>query len=141
MRRDLKCQNLLSEVSNATVIGKIQSKLPIEIEKKWSQVEYDVSLLEKSSTDRFTRLMKFLTKYKEIVENRSPDVKAGSGKTFTIFVTGMTVTTKDKLGGGRYRKDYAKSSSRIRNIRPCLACDDGATNKESIIHMLAECDV
>ena len=58
IERDLKCQNLLDEVSNATVIGKIQSKLPIEIEKKWSEIEYDEKLLEKSSKDRFTRLMK-----------------------------------------------------------------------------------
>ena len=38
IKRDLECQNLLIGVSNGTVIGKIQSKLPIEIEKKWSQV-------------------------------------------------------------------------------------------------------
>ena len=73
IEQDLNCQNLLHEVSNATVIGKIQSKLPIEIEKKWSKIEYDEELLEKSSKDRFTRLMKFLAKYKEIVENRSTD--------------------------------------------------------------------
>ena len=42
---DLKCQNLLDEVSNATVIGRIQSKLSIEIEKKWSKIEYDEKLL------------------------------------------------------------------------------------------------
>ena len=33
IEQDLECQNLLSEVSNATVIGKIQSKLPLEIGK------------------------------------------------------------------------------------------------------------
>ena len=63
-------QKLLSEVSNATVIGKIQSKLPLETGKKCSEVEYDEGLLKKSSTDRFTRLMKLPAKYKEIIENR-----------------------------------------------------------------------
>ena len=87
IERDLKCQNLLDEVSNDTVIGKIQSKLPIEIEKKWSEIEYDEKLLEKTSKERFTRLIKFLIKYKEIVEKRSTDVKVSSGKTFTRFVT------------------------------------------------------
>ena len=50
----------------------------------------------------------------------------------------MTFTAKATLGGGRSGQDDAKSSSRN---RPSLACDDGATNKESIIHMLADCDV
>ena len=49
IERDLKAQSLLDEVSNASVIGKIQSKLPIEIEKKWSEIEYDEKLLKKSS--------------------------------------------------------------------------------------------
>ena len=34
IERDLKCQNLLCEVSNAAFIGKIQSKLQIEIKKE-----------------------------------------------------------------------------------------------------------
>ena len=61
--------------------------------------------MEKSSKDRFTRLMKFLAKYKEIVENRSTDVKISIGKTFTSFVSGMTFTAKANLGGGRNEQD------------------------------------
>ena len=105
-------------MSNVTVIGKIQSKLPIEIGKKWSEIEYDKKLLEESSKDRFTRLMKFLAKYKEIVENRSTDVKISIGKTFTSFVSGMTFTAKANHGGGRSRQDVFKSSGRVKNIRP-----------------------
>ena len=81
--------------------------------------------------------MKFLTKYKEIAENKSPDVKTGSGKTFTSFVTGVTFTANAHLGGERERQDYVRSS----RTRPCLACDDGAPNTDSIRHMLADCDV
>ena len=47
--RDLTCQNLLNEVSNAAVVGKIQSKLRIEIEKKWSEIEYDERLQRRGS--------------------------------------------------------------------------------------------
>ena len=110
IKRDLKCQNLLCKVSNAAVIGKIQSTLPIEIEKKWSEVEYDENLLEQSSQNRFPRLMKFLAKYKEIMENRLPDVKTGSGKTFTSFVTGVTFTANAHLGGEMERQDNVRSS-------------------------------
>ena len=80
--------------------------------------------------------MKFLAKYKEIVKNRSPDVK-----TFTSFVTGVTFTANARLGGERDRQDYVRSSRGIKNTRPCLACDDLATNTDSIMHMLADRDV
>ena len=125
----MKCQNLLDEVSNASVIGKIQSKLPIEIEKKWSEIEYDEKLLEKSSKDRLTRLMKFLAKYREIVVNRAPDMKPSIGKTFTSFVTGVTFTAKAVSGGGRDRQEKFRSSGGVKKLRPCLACDDGATTR------------
>ena len=141
IERDLKCQNLLDEVSNASVIGKIQSKLPIEIEKKWAEIEYDEKLLEKSSKDRFSRLMTFMAKYKEIVENRAPDVKMVSGKTFTSFVTGVTFTAKVHPGGGKTKQDGPPNSVWVKNLKPCLACDDGATNKSSIMHRLSECEV
>ena len=122
---------LSSAGSNPNFLSKLERK-------NRSEVEYDENLLVKSSSNRFSRLMKFLAKYKEIIENRSPDIKAGSGKTFTSFVTGMTFRAKATLGVGRTRQDDAKSSSRI---KPCLACDDVVTNRDSIFHMLADCGV
>ena len=51
------------------------------------------------------------------------DVKTGSRKTFTSFVTGVTFTAYAHLGGEKERQDYVRKS----RTKSCLACDDGAT--------------
>ena len=96
-------------------------------------------LEEKSSKDRFERLMKFLVKYKTIVENRSPDVRSSSSKTFTSYVTGNTFTAR--VDNKRFQEELLKPSYRKAVIKPCLACDDGATSKVSILHRLDDCEV
>ena len=92
---------LSSAGSNLNFLSKLE-------EKNRSEVELDENLLVKSSSNRFSRLMKFLAKYIEIIENRSPDIKAGSGKTFTSFVTGLTFTAKATLVEGGLDKTMSK---------------------------------
>ena len=85
------------------------------------------------------RLMQFLVKQRRVVEYQYSEVKLSScSKTQSSYTTGQTFTVKAK------EKTETERSMKIeRNPKkfPCLACDDGATNQDSVLHNTEECDI
>ena len=134
---------MIDEVANATIIGKLESKLPIVINQKWSDIVIEEKYNEKSSKDKFENFMKFLAKKKEVVEYQISDARSSGGykvQTQTCYVTGLSSKIKVKPEQNQSTtSDKAKESKFV--MKPCIACDDGATNIESIKHSVETCEV
>ena len=143
INRDLTTVKMIDEVANATIIGKLESKLPIVINQKWSDIVIEEKYNEKSSKDKFENFMKFLAKKKEVVEYQISDARSSSGykvQTQTCYVTVLSSKIKVKPDSNQSTtSDRVKESKFI--MKPCIACDDGATNIESIKHSVESCEV
>ena len=143
INRDLTTVKMIDEVANATIIGKLESKLPIVINQKWSDIVIEEKYNEKSSKDKFENFMKFLAKKKEVVEYQISDARSSEGykvQTQTCYVTGLSSKIKVKPEQNQLTtSDKAKELKFV--MKPCIACDDGATNIESIKHSVENCEV
>ena len=137
---------MVEEVANATVIGKLESKLPTVINQEWTKAVINEEYNKKSSKEKFEKCMEFLAKHTEMVKYQMSDTRHCSGghktQTQTCFVTGLTSTVKPKPNSfNRLGDNPDENSPRKFVMKPCLACDDGATNAESICHSVETCDV
>ena len=137
---------MVEEVANATVIGKLESKLPTVIHQEWTKAVINEEYNKKSSREKFEKFMEFLAKHKEMVKYQMSDARQCSGghntQTQTCFVTGLTSIVKPKPNSfNRLVDNPDENSPRKFVMKPCLACDDGATNAESICHSVETCDV
>ena len=71
---DLRSEGLAMEISNTTVCGKIESKLPEEWKDEWIKLLFDA----RNSIDaanKFPELLKFLSNLKKQLEYRAADVR------------------------------------------------------------------
>ena len=141
IHRDLKTVKMVEEVANATVIGKLEAKLPPVISQEWTKAVIKEGHDKQSSKDKFDKFMEFLSEYKEMVKYQCSESRScGSGhktSTQTCFVTGLS--SKVKLG-----KDSGSSSGGQKlkfEMKACLGCDDGATNEDVIKHSMETCEV
>ena len=134
--RDLKTVKMVEEVANATVIGKLESKLPTVINQEWTKAVINEEYNKKVSKEKFECFMKFLAKHKEMVKYQMSDARQSPGGNKTCFVTGVTAQVKHKTPGS----DQATTAVKF-VFKPCIACDDGATNADSIAHSVETCDV
>ena len=75
----MEADGLLSEVMNATVLGKLESKLPVIIKNEWAKLNIMEELDLKSSEVRFVRFMKFLDQQKRIVKFQSGESRQSTG--------------------------------------------------------------
>ena len=82
----------LEEISNFTVIGKLENMLPSNISQRWVETVIDEKLTNKSSKEMFTRLMSFLDTSKEMVK-----YFRGTRKDNVNFVTGIANPTTRKV--------------------------------------------
>ena len=84
--------------------------------------------------------MKFLAKHKEMVKYQMSDTRQAAGcaktKTQVCFVTGLSSQIKVSPQDPRNQKQSTKYE-----MKPCLACDDGATNVDVIKHSVETFDV
>ena len=64
--------DVINEVANAMVIGKLESKLPTLVNKDWSTQVIKDAYTKKSSKETFECFIKFLTTQKKIVEYNLP---------------------------------------------------------------------
>ena len=105
---DLDSLGQTGEIANATCIGKIEKRLPLDISTDWCKVVIKKKLNEHSSLERFQALMKFLDESKERVEYQTTfsNDNIGTVKTSTNCVNGsinLTANTgakKKKKGSG-----------------------------------------
>ena len=140
IHRDLKTVEMVEEVANTTVIGKLESKLPTVINQEWTKAVINEEHDKKSSKVKFEMFMKFLAKHKEMVKYQMSDTRqaAGTAKTQTqvCFVTGLSSQIKVSPQDPRNQEQSTKFE-----MKPCLACDDGATNVDVIKHSVETCEV
>ena len=68
IHRDLEALDLVAEVANASVISKIEARLPPLVKTKWAEKHVEEEFSDKTSTEVFTELMKFLEKNKRSAE-------------------------------------------------------------------------
>ena len=127
-------------------VSAVYFQLPDRQRNEW--LKFDKSI----HSHKWSALLAFLEEvYDRAVQEKlllasyTPPAREASGKkaTAAVFATklGVTFTAKALPSGGRTRQDHPSDSAGIKNLKPCLACDDGATNKSSIMHRLFECEV
>ena len=168
MVRDLRSDDLLHEISNNVVITELEKKLPAKIAEEWSKINIEKDLVNKASSERFDELMKFLAIHKKVVKFHSNDARqAGGSRSQTCYVTGHTFVVKagqqsldnkpaqqsldikscHKCGAvGHFARNcthdgVVSDGKKERKFKPCLACNDGATNAKSVVHSTDTCAV
>ena len=141
IHRDLKTVDMLREVANASNISKLESKLPSVVSQEWTKTVINEDLTGKGSDTKFDKFMEFLAKYKKMVKYQMSDARSSVShktQTQTCFVTGLSAKVKPK---GDYKESSDKIDKPKFEMKPCIACNDGATNIDSIKHSVESCDV
>ena len=141
IHRDLKTVDMLREVVNASNISKLESKLPTVVSQRWIVTVVKDDLTAKGSDIKFDKFMEFLAEFKKMVRYQTSESRSSANhkaQTQTCFVTGLTAKVKPKSDPGDSDDDPEKPKF---EMKPCLACNDGATNIESIKHSVESCDV
>ena len=142
IQRDLKALNLVEEIANSAMIGKLEAKLPHLVYRDWSKEVIDTDLNKKPSKLKFEHLMEFLIKTKKQVKYLGAESRQGSSgavksQTNTCFVTGTTFVADTR--SSVVDKNVKEKTG---NLRPCLICSsDGATNLEASLHPMNTCEV
>ena len=93
MLRDVEAVNHREELSNEVVMTKIEDKMPETIQDKWSDVVVDRELEDKSSSVKFTRMMKFLEKFKNKADYHISKQEASGSKSKSCVITGTTLVS------------------------------------------------
>ena len=102
IKLDLETLEIIGEIANSTVIGKLESKLPTLISIDWSKVVTEEEIDAKTSKEKFERFMKFLKLSKQRIEYLTADARYSSGGGITKsvtqvnFVTGVTTHVVNK---------------------------------------------
>ena len=144
IHRDLKTVAMLEEVANAMFMSKLENKLPTVIDQEWTKAVIKEKHNEKSSKDKFEEFMKFLAEHKKMVKYKFSEARqaAVGSKTQTqvCFVTGLSTKIKINPQTEKVPDNQQKQNFRF-EMKPCLACDDGATNVEVTKHSMETCEV
>ena len=151
IKRDLTEVNKLSIISNPSVIGEIELKLPFKVREKWGDVKIEKSLGEADDSVIFPEFIKYLEtaryKYKEYVSEA--DIAIAEKKPFTAYCTGRTFTltemgvknSADKTKLNPKSKGGQLVKTKAGNVVFCLACGKGGKRDASTNHHTHECDV
>ena len=143
IQRDLLTLDQLSEIANTSVLSKLESKLPSQINYDWTDKVIEEKLSAKTSKDKFTIFMEFLKKAKEKVKYNL-SLPTGAARTH-CFVTGAVISNKQTdqkeiKGPGDGKKKPGDGKKSGGNVLPCLACNiDGATNLDACLHNMSSC--
>ena len=83
---DLDSLKMTSEIANASIMGKIEEKLPMSINTDWCKIVQKEDLNEGTSEARFAKMMTFLDAEKERVEYQTTTINKnnGSGSAKTV---------------------------------------------------------
>ena len=133
INRDISTIKIIDEIANATVISKLEAKLPVIIYKDWSDLVIEENFDEKTSREKFDSFMTFLSKKKKVVEYQLSDARNSSyhkSQTHSCYVTGVSAKVNNA------------PMDKVTTWRPCLACNvDGATDLASTQHSMERCEV
>ena len=137
--RDLNELSLTSEIQNASVLSKLEQKLPYLVRRDWIIKVSDESFDSKSPTEISEEFLSFLKKTKKQVEYDNSEGRSGGqhgkGKTFKSFTMGELET---KSPHPQFRNHEPKRESAM---APCIACNDGLTDLKSTMHRMSTCEV
>ena len=87
IQRDLKALDLVGEIANASIMSKIEVRLPTLVKTEWAKKHVEGDYSDKLSTEVFDELMKFLEKNKRSAEYFASEVRAdGSKNTSTCLL-------------------------------------------------------
>ena len=160
-KRNLEAINQLSEISNETIIAKLESKLPDNVMRLWLDTLFKDDLVNKDSKVKFEHLMKHLSKCKETANYclTSPSLDDDKTKAKFEFITGKVVVTPISKTVSSMKHECSqnqadsklhvasKSSSGIKEERkmyfaPCLACLNGSrSNANAVKHDMRSCEL
>ena len=93
IERDLNTLSQLSEIANSSVLSKLESKLPTQINHDWAEKVIKETLFKKTSEEKFEAFMQFLKDAKDMTKY-SQSLPTNIGKS-NCFVTG-TVTNQNR---------------------------------------------
>lgn len=139
--RDLKSLGLEKEISNSTIVSMIEEKLPEDIEKEWIKL---VTSKPQTAKDKFPALLSLLLEFKERIEYKFSDLRAGAIERGRTLLT--DINTKEEkprcwmhpnhLGHPIWKcrvfeaKSAAEKVELIRANNACFAClEQGHTAK------------
>ena len=110
--RDLERINMESEISNSTIVGAIEDKLPPAIRSMWSLAVCDETKENDPVNDnnKFPHLLKFLLRHRRAIEYCSTDVKP---KKQTRFPSDAMIShVKEEVSDSKPGNDELLSTNR-----------------------------
>ena len=134
VRRDLESVDYLEDLTTASTISKIEEKLPSLVKIDWKKIVIKEKYRDKSAKENFDKLMEFLIEYKEIVKY---DLSEGS-KTSVQTCLGFPAVKSPQATPSPKTKNNKGDSMKF---KPCIGCNDGITDLNSILHGVEDCAV
>ena len=132
--RNMKAVGLLDQLSNAVILNELESKLPHVFYMDWGKKVEAEKLNKGHPSAKFTVFMDFLKSCKNIVEDLSLSQDSGSKCTVqTNLIIGPQGAAKPALDVSGAKPSF--------QLKPCLACYDGSTNGQSVMHDTKDCEV
>ena len=98
MERDVEAVNYRDEMVNEAVMTQIEDKMPQTVQDKWSDVVVDEDLENCPSSAKFTRMMKFLGKFKDKADYHISKHEASGSKSKSSVVTGTALVAHADSG-------------------------------------------
>ena len=83
IERDLNTLGWLSEISNTSMLSKLEAKLPAQLNREWATQVIKEKLSEKTSQEKFNAFMDFLKQAKEITKY-DINMDNGNGKKLVL---------------------------------------------------------
>ena len=134
VRRDLESVDYLEDLTTASTISKIEEKLPSLVKIDWKKIVIKEKYRDKSAKENFDKLMEFLIEYKEIVKY---DLSEGN-KTSVQTCLGFPAVKSPQATPSPKTKNNKGDSMKF---KPCIGCNDGITDLNSILHGVEDCAV
>ena len=139
MERDVKAVDHRDEMANEGIMTKIEDKMPTTVQDKWSDIVVDEDLENSPSSAKFTRLMKFLGKFKDKAEYHISKHEASGLKSKSCVITGTTLMANVVQGSG---DTPGKAEAGAKGeLEYCLACSKDGNKSEAARHVMGSCKV
>ena len=143
MERDLEAINQRDQLANEAVLTKIEDRIPDLIQDKWADIVIEGNLESAASSEKFTRLMKFLEFCKNKAEYHISKSEASGSKSKSCFVTGtsLAAVVQEVQTPGSATQSKPGSRRNEAQLLPCLACGKDGDVSEAVRHWTGTCQV
>ena len=158
---DMEAVDKLDEISNAHTIAKIEAKLPSTVKQDWVKEVISKKYEKGSTKDKFNKFFEFLAGYKLMAEYETSEIPGVKAYTHLFTVPKSPVSSGpimqtpvscspgsggcgqgDKGGGNKGGKaKKSRPCDQSFPLKPCIACNDGATDEDCLLHDVESCEV